>query len=134
MNTELLTVKEYATILGISEQAVYKRIKSDKAGVKPFVIKKDGKTFLMPEVLNDDARATAKAMEEQKPAPDVTDSRLVKVLEEQIKAQKEEIDFLRGQITELTASLKAEQTLHASSIQQLEAPKQRRLNWFRSWK
>lgn len=46
---ELLTITEAANIIGISEQAFYKRIK--KGTIADYVVLKDGKYFLKPSII-----------------------------------------------------------------------------------
>lgn len=95
---ELLTITETAKIIGITEQAIYKRIK--KGTIANYVVMKDGKYFLKPSII--ELYKTKEAIPEQdkvdKPVEQKVDT--TAFLLEQIKNKDKLIAELQTTIQE----------------------------------
>lgn len=127
MDEALYTVKEYARRAGVTEQAIYKRIKRENSDLKPYVVELHGRKYIKPEAVEliDDTptieQVETEALRE-----------MVEMLKEQIAAKDEQISYLQVMNRQLaetnkqlstaledtTESLKAAQALHAGTLQQ----------------
>lgn len=123
MKKDYLTIKEVAEKVGVSYQAVYKRLNST---LKDYVVKVEGRKLLKPEVLNEfnlTQSSTVKSTKNSTVEDDFKPSSLdenemkrinkrnediiddlrsqIKEKDDQIKQQSEHIIELSGRITEL---------------------------------
>ena len=119
MEDRLLTVKEYAKEAGVTEQAVYKRLRSQNSELKAFVVEQHGKKYIKPEAL--EVLPTKQSADQSESE---TLREMVDLLKDQLKIKDEQINSLQKQNEQLTealqsttASLQAAQALHAGTIQ-----------------
>lgn len=127
MEDNLLTIKEVAAIAGVTNQAIYKRLRKENSDIAKFAVEKNGKKYLRKEVLD---------IIEEKPTPEKSE---VEVLREMVDMMKNQITMKDAQISSLqvqneqlitanrqltialestTESLRAAQALHAGTLQQ----------------
>lgn len=107
---ELLTVKEYAEAVGITQQAVYKRM---GRGLSPFVVEIDGQKFLKKEAL-EQVKQKQEAVRSEAPATEKTEydeierihKLYIKRLEEEIESLKADKKTLETQLTTKDAQIK----------------------------
>lgn len=127
---EVLSVAEYARRTGVSPAAVYKRLDGT---LKPYVVLRGGKKFLLAEALPESARPQRKeSAPEAEPAPAPAPSageletlnRMIDLLREQlagkdelIRSQSRQIDRLTEALETTAQSLARAQALHAGSLE-----------------
>lgn len=91
---DFLSVVEFAAAAGVSKQAIYKRLSKD---IAPYVTEQDGKKVISKEAL----KLFEKEPEPAAPAPKEQPNLLLDRIDEQaetIKAQKQEIEYLRSML------------------------------------
>lgn len=114
-----ISVSELSKLLGVSRQAVYKRLTGD---LQPYVNEVDGKKWLDIAVLE---YLNLQEVDNQKTIKvDEVVSVLTKELDiknKQIEQLQEQIKQLTSSLDNVTASLMAAQALHANQVKQLEA-------------
>lgn len=129
MEDQLLSVKEYAKHAGITEQAVYKRLRNEKSDLRQYLIEKNNKKYIKREALNllEDKSTTEKLESENL-------REIVDLLKSQIAEKDDQIYHLQKindqlatsnsqlskALEDTTASLHAAQALHAQTLQQLQ--------------
>ena len=129
---KLLTIKEFAELASVSVQSVYKRLSKEQNELKGFVREIDGQKFIMEEALEicyknsttqpveqpslkgvEGAETTEKNEENTEiPSSDPTvlvTLEMVKILKDQVAAQKIELEEKNKQIENLSDLLKKEQ-------------------------
>lgn len=118
-NMELITVKEYAKAAGVTEQAVYKRLRAPKSDLQQFVVEQNGKKYIKAEALESIVPKQTAVKTETDMLKD-----MVELLKEQLSVKDEQISSLQKQNEQLTEalqnttnSLQAAQALHAGTIQ-----------------
>ena len=117
---ELLTVKEFSKAAGVTEQAVYKRLRNENSDLRGFVVEKEGKKFLKVEALE---TITEKKTVEKSEAENLREmveelKRDKAFLQEQISSLQVQNKELTAALENTTASLQAAQALHAGTMQQ----------------
>ncbi len=149
------TIQEAATLLGISRQAVYKRIdKMTSDGLQVDVSVNSKIRYISREALEAMTTGTVNQQTTQLETIDrltrelsasnvrisalVDDLRDAKgkaaVLEASTTAQAAQIDDLRRNVATLTAALDREQALHMTALQRLPAPRSAFWSWISSKK
>ena len=133
MDDTLLSVKEYARHAGITEQAVYKRLRNENSDLHQYLIEQNHKKFIKREALK---------LLEDKPTQEKLESEslreMVELLKSQIAEKDDQIHHLQkindqlsttnaqlsSALEDTTASLHAAQALHAQTLQQLQESKE----------
>jgi len=98
MNKQYYTVSEIATIMGVSYQAIYKRLNTT---LKDFVVVVDNRKCLRPEVLGVlglPKSSTVKTTEKSTSTPSDNPSSFEEELKRIIKKNEETISFLQDEI------------------------------------
>lgn len=121
---ELISVKDYAKAAGITEQAVYKRLRTPT--FQKYLVETHGKKLLKVEILKtiedkktveqletENLREIVELLKQQITAKDEQ----IKELQIQIKSQQQENSKLINALESTTESLQAAQALHAGTIQ-----------------
>lgn len=129
MEEELLSVKEYAQRAGITEQAVYKRLRNVKSDLHQYLVERNNKKYIKKEALK---------LIEDKPTYEKLESEslreMVDLLKSQLADKDDQIHHLQKindqlatsnsqlskALEDTTASLHAAQALHAQTLQQLQ--------------
>ena len=129
MDDQLLSVKEYARHAGITEQAVYKKLKNEKSDLHQYLVEQNHKKFIKSEALK---------LIEDKQNPEKLESEtlreMVDLLKSQIAEKDDQIQHLQkindqlsaansqlsSALESASASLQAAQALHARTLQQLQ--------------
>ena len=121
---ELISVKDYAKAAGITEQAVYKRLKNPN--FQKYLVETNGKKLLKAEILETiEEKKTVEQLETEnlremvellKQQTTMKDEQ-IKALQMQINAQQQENSKLISTLESTTESLQAAQALHAGTIQ-----------------
>ena len=105
MNKELLSIKEFSELAGISKQAVYSQLDSR---LKPFLVQVDGKKMLKNEALekfystksqssfNQVEQANSTVSDEQNQAN--LSAELIEMLKEEIKKKDQQIEKLQQRL------------------------------------
>jgi len=111
MDKKLITVTEYAKLKGVSQQAIYKQIKTGR--LKEWVETVDGKTMINSAVFSDEGKQ--KLMNK-----DDNLAKLIETLTAQLETKDKQIDELNQRLKDVTEvlvstqrSLQASQALHA---------------------
>ena len=160
MNTAGKTVSEIAREIGISRQALYKRIKAEplSSDLQPFTSRVDGILYISAdgeELIISVCSSSSRVQGRVNRADNVDcqldsqpDNQVDNVQESLISQMSAEIDFLKKQIEQLSESLRASQMLQAGLVQQIQclsAPDEKnepepepevkpRWNIFKRWK
>lgn len=147
MNEDVLTVRQYAKIVGVSYQSVYKRINRRDSTIQPYIVNRVNRqgiaqTYLDKRIL-DDSRLNAQRQVDSQPVNPATvnystvDSQPFNPVEQPLNNPEtapgddltahlqEEVKFLREQIERLTDSLQFEQRKNAelsAKLHLLQAP------------
>ena len=95
METEWLTVAEYAQKLNISQQSVYQRIKRKNSTIVKHVVKRDGKTYINAAALDEAGEPHRETSEPER-----------KTVERRRTVEEKAVDALTKQLDELQAQLK----------------------------
>ena len=147
MNNDVLTVRQYAKIAGVSHQSVYKRINHKESTIQPYVVNRvnpQGKTqtYLKISILDDpelnpSSQPVNPVVQPKVVNPSTVDSQPVNPVDQPPEEPEtasgdaltthleEEIKFLRAQIERLTDSLQFEQRKNAelsTKLHLLQAP------------
>ena len=124
---ELLTIQEFADRVGITPQAVYKRL--DKDDLKPFVQIIDNKKYISPDALN-----LFKNVNETVDKPGL-ETEVIELLKSQISSLLDEVQQLRDinqQLTNSLMDLSAQYAqLTAAQLLIINKPKKSLLPWKR---
>ena len=109
-NKELLTVSEFAEIIGISKQAVYKQLNNK---LKPFVQRVENKTFINRKGLEvfQSTKLNNHSTNFQPTDNQVEQPRETEFLIKQIEEQNKTIEFQRAEIERLSKLLENQQVL-----------------------
>lgn len=111
MEQDFLSVKEFAAAVGVSVQAIYKRLKKDDDVLNNYVKDNNGKTFIsasaIEEIFNI-SRADKKAAAEY-----------IEYLKEELKKKDDIINNLLNKLEQQTEILTREQQLHLLSQQKI---------------
>lgn len=163
MNTAGKTVSEIAREIGISRQALYKRIKAEplSSDLQPFTSRVDGILYISAdgEELIISVCSSSSRVQERVNRADNVDSKLdnqvdsiqaslISQMSAEIDFLKKQIDVKDKQIEQLSESLRASQMLQAGLVQQIQclsAPDEKnepepepevkpRWNIFKRWK
>lgn len=94
MAKEYYTIKEFAAIKGISQQAVYKKLATT---LQPYVVLVDGRKVLKPEALQPHSTPTAQPFSTTNTTREVENDKLdiVKLLKDQIEQKDKLIERLQ---------------------------------------
>lgn len=129
MDDKLLSVKEYARHAGITEQAVYKKLRNEKSDLHQYLVVQNHKKYIKKEALK---------LIEDKPTTEKLESENLREMVDLLKSQIAEKDAqiyhlqkindqlatsnsqLSKALEDTTASLHAAQALHAQTLQQLQ--------------
>lgn len=99
---KLLTVKEYAKAVGVSEQAIYKRLRTEGNELLQFVVTVDNRKYIQSTALeNTVPRKTPEAAESD--------------------TLREMIDFLKSELADQKQELQAEREQHGAAVEALRA-------------
>lgn len=113
MNKELLSIKDFSELAGISKQAVYSQLDSR---LKPFLVQVDGKKMLKKEALekfystksqssfNQVEQENSTVSDEQKQTN--LSAELIEILKEEIKKKDQQIERLQLQLDKERDALK----------------------------
>lgn len=106
------TVRQIANEIGVSKQAIFKKMKSEplSTNLQQFTQKVDGTVHIAV-----DGEKLIKQAFAKKEAPTVNTNQPPTNDEKFIEHLKSEIDYLRNENNKITEALRAEQTLHAES-------------------
>lgn len=133
MDDNLLSVKDYARHAGITEQAVYKKLRNEKSALHQYLVEQNHKKFIKREALK---------LLDNKPTPEKLESEslreMVDLLKSQLADKDDQIRHLQKindqlstsnaqlsrALKDTTASLHAAQALHAQTLQQLQEAKE----------
>jgi predicted transcriptional regulator len=112
MNQSGKTIKQIADEIGVTKQAIFKKIKSEplSTGLQQFTQKVNGVVYISV-----DGEKLVKQAFVKKEAPTVNTNQPPTNDEKFIEHLKSEIDYLRNENSKLTEALRAEQALHAES-------------------
>ena len=138
MDKKYYTVAEFAKKVGISRQAVYRAIDSNRLSL--YVKEVDGKKYISETAFNGFVSKSH----------GVVDSRIIRLLDtlgnqleekdhqiadlsEQLKFKDEEIKRRSEEILELTKAFREAQALHAGTIQR-ELTDNSKRRWWKFWK
>lgn len=116
MEKELLSIKEFAAAVGVSQQSIYKRIKNDTDDLTAFVRIKSGKKYIsataLKAIYNIDTEQQEQPQEKTTEAAEGSDSSvIIDLLKSQIEAQQKELNEKNKQIQELMQQVSAAQQL-----------------------
>lgn len=147
MENEYIGIKEFAELAGVSSQSIYKRIKKENNPIQPF-LKKVGNQFTISktallvlynvEIEKTTIKPSLKVeqpieKEEQQPRldensikKDTAYDKLINILQEQLEAQRKEMDNKNKIIETLTEALKDSQKM-LDQAQQLNAIDKKRI-------
>ena len=131
------TIKEIADELGIDKQKVYRYIKKKCINEAH---QENGKNFYneatKKAILKDFSQKDISTEAHQKHISETAFETVVNTLKKELETKNKQIEDLQKQnerlvsaLEKTTESLKASQVLHATTIQQIEAPKSK--GWFR---
>lgn len=100
-NKEFLSIKEYADLRGVSQSAVYKRLKTT---LQPYLVEVEGQKMLKIQVLEgEDIQPSNRGVEEvSTPTPQPSST----ILEKQLDVKDKQIEMLNEQIKELQKQMK----------------------------
>ena len=126
MNDDLLTVRQYARLAGVSWQSVYKRIKHGDAALQPYIVEQDNgkgkpQIFLKKDLLTSQPTVNQDSQPSQA-AETPSDSPLVAHLLEEVEYLKGQLATKDRQIESLLQSLQTEQVKAARLTARLTAP------------
>lgn len=95
---DLFTIKEYAEKVGITQQAVYKRIKSS---LFEYVVEVDGQKYIKAEALSerDNSAEASSGTDAREPADTEPPETVQKAYSETMEILQKQIDILQGQLT-----------------------------------
>lgn len=107
---EYLTIKEFAELVGVSPQAIYKRLKQDD-----FLqyVQTDGKQKKI-------SRQAIELYESKRATAAEVNADIAQLLQEQVNQLKQQIEKKDEEISSLHELLKNEQLLHAATRKQLD--------------
>ncbi len=124
---DLLTIAEFAEMAGVSKQSVYKRLNNQ---LKEYCQLVSTKKMLKHQALKDiygiEVEKTVNLFNQGiNPDSDIIEflKSQMKALEEQLCVKDQQIAESNERVKELTAALRAEQTLHAESKGMIDTPK-----------
>lgn len=114
MENEFVSVKEFAEMVGVSQQSIYKRLKKENDPLIAYSIAKGSKTFISSKAVLDVFKQEEPLLTEKESIEDKT----ITILTEQIETLKsiingkdKEIESLNNQIINLTKLLEKQQEL-----------------------
>ena len=114
MENEFVSVKEFAEMVGVSQQSIYKRLKTENDPLIAYSIAKGSKTFISSKAVVDVFKQEEPLLTENESIADKT----ITILTEQIETLKsiingkdKEIESLNNQIIKLTELLEKQQEL-----------------------
>lgn len=114
MENEFVSVKEFAEMVGVSQQSIYKRLKKENDSLIAYSITKGNKTYISSKAVVDVFKQEEPLLTEKESIADKT----ITILTEQIETLKsiingkdKEIESLNNQIAKLTTLLEKQQEL-----------------------
>lgn len=145
MNEDVLTVRQFAKIVGVSYQSVYKRINHKESTIQPYIVNRVNRqgitqTYLDKRILDDPKLNPERQVDSQPVNPatvnqSTVDSQPVNPVDQPLNNPEKatetapgddltahlqgEVKFLREQLERLTASLQFEQKKNAELSAQL---------------
>lgn len=102
-----ISVREFAEMVGVSVQSIYKRMKKADDPIRDFIKIKEGKKVISVEaieIIYDSDFCFEEIKEEKK---NEEDTEAIKLLKAQIEHLQKEIEFKNKQLEDLTEQLKA---------------------------
>lgn len=138
MSNQLLTVKEYAESIGISTQAVYKKLNQPDNPLNRYTKKVKNKLYIRREALNNiKSEEGEENPEETTNAETHTETenahlRMIALLEKQIQEKDDLIKNLLQKIDDMTTLINQQQQLTLHQTKQLAERKKRKFLFFKT--
>lgn len=117
MENELLTIKDFADLAGVSVQSIYKKLRKENNPIQRYLKVVDGVKYIdrkaytvlyspaaAPTVENA-KKIDAKADAEQAPPPKSSTDRILDILEQQLEEQRRQLQEKDNQIAEQNAQI-----------------------------
>lgn len=131
MDKELLSIKQFAEAVGQTQQAIYRQLNKR---LKNYVVLESGKKYIKAEAvgmyteqeLNNNSSVEQAFNNELNGAERLieTQKQQIEMLQSEIEAKNNQIQALQEQLKDITAALKASQSIQALYIQQIEDKQQ----------
>lgn len=120
MKNGLMTIKEFAEAVGQTQQAIYKQLNKR---LTKYVILENGQKYIKSEAvglyeeqqLNNKLNGAEQLIEAK--------NEQIKTLQSELEEKNKQISFLQEQLADVTAALKASQSIQAIYMQQIEDKK-----------
>lgn len=120
MKNGLMTIKEFAEAVGQTQQAIYKQLNKR---LTKYVILDNGQKYIKSEAvgLYEEQQLNNKLNENERLIE--AKSEQIKTLQSELEEKNRQIKFLQDQLADITAALKASQSIQAIYMQQIEDKK-----------
>ena len=131
MKKDLLTIKEFAEAVGQTQQAIYKQLNKRLTN---FVVLENGQKYIKAEAVgmyveqqenNNCSTVQQQFNNKLNGAEQLIEAKneQIKTLQSELEEKNRQIKFLQDQLADITAALKASQSIQALYMQQIEDKK-----------
>lgn len=131
MKKDLLTIKEFAEAVGQTQQAIYKQLNKR---LTKFVVLENGQKYIKTEAVglyaeqqenNNCSTVQQQFNNKLNSAEQLIEAKneQIKTLQSELEEKNRQIKFLQDQLADITAALKASQSIQALYMQQIEDKK-----------
>lgn len=118
MQSDYISIREFAELAGVSQQSIYKRLQNKNDELQPFYKKIDGKKYISLSALAAIYKIESQPQEQPKEESSNGDSFLLMLLQQQLEAMQRDVEEKNKQIQNLNDRL-AEANQIISQQQQL---------------